>query len=131
MRLAAEVEQAQQLGFALEQIKQLAQINQIGRQVIAIEQVFFASHHHRLTRPQGVLPGDNRRAHQAGDMALQIAQLAFQLARHRLQAAPGAVVIEKIGRLDQLAGGVVALGQQQMVLHIAIGGDKNQQHALF
>jgi hypothetical protein len=51
-------------------------------------------------------------------------------ARTWSKSRPKAVLVQVVGRLDQFRWAVIALGEQDAVLHVAVGGDDDQQHAL-
>ena len=50
-------------------------------------------------------------------------------AAYRAERRPAKLLVEEIGRLDQLRLRVGAVGVQDAILHVAFGGDDDQQHA--
>ena len=71
---------------------------------------------------------DGRR-HQHRDVLAQLAQLVGEAGADRRERRAGVVVVEEIGRLGELRLRVGALGVEDAVLHVAFGGDDDQQHA--
>jgi len=127
-----QVEQLHQAGALLEQVEQLAQPCHVGRQILAVEQV-------PLTRDDVLRRGVGRGggagvgggAHQLGHVAAQLLQLGLQPLADLHEVEAGEVLRQIVGGLDQFARRVGALRQQQAVLHLAFGGDDDQQDAGF
>mgnify|MGYP002136061999 CR=1 FL=1 len=64
-------------------------------------------------------------------LALQAGQFLLEVTGDVLERLAGVVVVEVVGGFDQLARRVVAVGDQQVVLHVAQRRDQDQQDALF
>ena len=130
--LAAQrkVEDLDQRGLALEQLEQLLQAPHVLRQVLHREQVALAGDHVLLAALGERAAGVERRAHQLGDVLAHLAQLVLQPGAHFLEALAGVVLVDEVRRLDQLGRAVFDLGEQDPVLHVAIGRDHDQQDAL-
>ena len=73
--------------------------------------------------------GLHRGLHQRGDLAAQRFDLALQALAHLIQRQAGVVAVEEVAGLDQLALCVVARGQDDAVLHVAVGRHQDHQHA--
>jgi hypothetical protein len=68
---------------------------------------------------------------QQGDFAPQLLHLAPQTLAHQLQGQTRILGVEAVGRLGQLGLAVVLRGDDDAVLHVAIGADQDDQHPSF
>ena len=59
----------------------------------------------------------------------QRAQFVGDARANRGKRLSGEIVIEEIGRLDQLRVRIRPVGVQDAILHVAVGADEDQQHA--
>jgi len=73
----------------------------------------------------------HRRLHQPAHVVAQLAQLARDARAHLLERQAAVILVDVIGRLHQLARGIVDVGQQHAVLDIAARIDDHQQNAFF
>ncbi|MNS97864.1 hypothetical protein D3C72_1322130 [compost metagenome] len=78
-----------------------------------------------------ILPDMNSRQHQDADLVAQLFHLFAQQLAHLVNGQARIVCIQIVGRLDQLALRVIGFGEDDAVLHIAIGRHQNHQNALF
>ena len=62
---------------------------------------------------------------------MQLREFKLDLVANAVEFVTGVMLVDVIGGLDQLRGRIGFVGNDDAVLHIAIGGDDDQQHALF
>ena len=60
---------------------------------------------------------------------MQLLQLNFDFAPHFFECSTDVMLIEIIRRLSEFAGCVMMLGADHAILHVAVAGHHNEQHA--
>src|ERR1051326_3791140 len=126
-----QVEDLDERALALEQLEQLLQARHVLRQLLHREQVALARDDVLLVAlSDRLVAGLERDREEANHVVLDLAQLAVQALAHVLEALPGVVLVHEVRRLDQLRRHELALGEEDAVLHVALGGDHDQEDAL-
>ncbi len=75
--------------------------------------------------------GLERLGHQSRHVLAQLAQFVLDAGLDRVECHPGEVLIQEIGGFDKFRGLVCAIGEDNAILNITVGGDDDQQDALF
>jgi len=114
----------------LEQIEGAAQLAHVAAEIADREQVALARDHHLVLRLRQRLGADlHRRLHERPDFAAQALELALDALAHLLDRHAGVMRVQEVGAFDELLLGVIRVGEQHAVLHIAVGCDDDHQDA--
>ena len=128
-----DVEQLHQAGALLEQVEQFAQAPHVGGQVLDVEQVALAGDDvlRRGCRRCAWLPASSAAAISSVMSSRSCRSSSCSAVADLLEIEAGEILVEVVGGLDQFGRLIGALGEQDAVLHVAVGGDDDQQDALF